>query len=649
MSLLRAYLEDYHYLKIIMPKSETFNDLFIRRLDQPHTYKLQIDKIENFNEQIHLHCSFQMKIELNLDYEIIINQKTRFPLFLGKITKTKRFEIENYFNDWLGYQYSHKKTTFRVWSPVSKEMYLILNNEKHKMEYLKNGVWEVTVFGDLDLTPYFYLFRINDEFITSLDPYGISTNELKTCNYVINHESLYQPNYDYIKCEKEKMIIYELNIHDFTSGLNIEHPGTFKGIIESKEVKELGINYLKSLGITHVQLMPIFEFGGVNDKVKKPFDPNFLYNWGYNPEQFFVPSGWYATDLENPKTRINELREMIDFFHQNKIGVNMDVVYNHVYDYTTFSIGQLVPGYAYRTDKRGFLTSSSGCGNDISSERKMMTKFIIDNVMYYQTFYKIDGFRFDLMGLLNVELMNEVYQVTNQINKYSYIYGEGWNMTTYLPQDREANQTNYWQMPNIGFFNDQYRDFFQKRNNNKPKFTFGEKYDYKKLMFLLNGSEENDMLYLSRTQSVNYIESHDDMSFYDTLLENNNNDEYAKDKVKLVLDTLLISKGISFIHSGMELLRTKKGNRNTYNLGDEYNHFPWENYKKNQDVFKNVKMFIKLRKDTYHLKAKYEYIEDLDVIKVSWENYILEAFIKNNYDEVTIKGELLNKPGVYLI
>ena len=395
--------------------------------------------------------------------------------------------------------------------------------------------------------------------------------------------------------------------------------------------------------------MPIFEFGGVNDKVKKAFDPNFLYNWGYNPEQFFVPSGWYATDLENPKTRINELREMIDFFHQNKIGVNMDVVYNHVYDYTTFSVGQLVPGYAYRTDKRGFLTNSSGCGNDISSERKMMTKFIIDNVMYYQTFYKIDGFRFDLMGLLNVELMNEVYEVTNQINKYSYIYGEGWNMTTYLPQDREANQTNYWQMPNIGFFNDQYRDFFQKRNNNNPKFTFGEKYDYKKLMFLLNGSEENDMLYLSKTQSVNYIESHDDMSFYDTLLENNNNDEYAKDKVKLVLDTLLISKGISFIHSGMELLRTKKGNRNTYNLGDEYNHFPWENYKKNQDVFKNVKMFIKLRKDTYHLKAKYEYIEELDVIKVSWENYILEAFIKNNYDEVTIKGEKLNKPGVYLI
>ena len=647
MGIYGAYLEDYHYIKVIIPNNIEYHNLVLRRLDQFEGSTLQIDRIEKVGNDLHLHCSFKIKIFVHYDYEVIINKDLIFSLSLGKITKTKRFELENYFNDWLGYKYTKQYTTFRIWSPVSKEMYLVLNDNKYRMNYFSKGVWEITIDGDLDLSRYFYLFRINDEFETSLDPYGITTNEFKTFNYVINLESLYQQKYEYVKIPREDSIIYEIHIRDFTSTLDVKHPGTFMGIIESESLKDKGINYLKKLGITHVQLMPIFEFGGVNDKVKSPIDPNFKYNWGYNPEQFFVPSGWYATTLEDPKVRINELKMMIDCLHRNQIGVNMDVVYNHVYDHTTFSIGKLVPGYVYRTDKRGFLTNSSGCGNDIKSEKMMISKFIIDNVLFFQNFYKIDGFRFDLMGLLNVDLINKIYEEVVANNKFVNVYGEGWNMNAYLPSDQAANMENYWQMPNIGFFNDQFRDFCQKRHHGLPNYINEVPYDYQKLIFLLNGSEDNDLMFLSSMQSINYIESHDDMSFYDTI----SHFERTKiiDKVKLVLGTLLVSKGISFIHSGMELLRSKKGNRNPYNLGDDYNHFPWENLEENQELVKYVKMFISLRKQTNHLKPTYEFDEKTNILKVSWDNYILDAYIKNDYKELYIKDEKLDRPGIYLI
>lgn len=647
MGIFGAYLEDYHYIKIIIPSNVEYNNLLMRRVDQPNSTFLQIDRIEKYGNEVHLHCSFKVKILLHYDYEIIINSKLNFLLSLGRITRTKRFEIENYFNDWLGYRYSKNGTTFRIWSPVSKEMYLILNDEKYRMKYFSNGVWEITINKDIDLAKYYYLFRINDEYLTSLDPYGVSTNELKTYNYVIDLDSVYQQKYGYVEIPKEKSIIYEMNIRDFSSTLDVEHPGTFMGLIESKKIKDKGINYIKKIGITHVQLMPIFEFGGVNDKVKSTIDPNFKYNWGYNPEQFFVPSGWYATTLDDPKARINELKMMIDFIHENKIGINMDVVYNHVYDHTSFSIGKLVPGYVYRTDRRGFLTSSSGCGNDLKSEKLMISKFVIDNVLFFQKFYKIDGFRFDLMGLLSVDLINKVYDVTYANNPYINIYGEGWNMTTYLPGDQEANMQNYWQMPNIGFFNDQYRDFFQKRHNGMPKFVNEQEYDYKKLIFLLKGSEDDDLMFLSHSQSINYIESHDDMSFYDTFSKNEK--DKIVDKVKLILGTLLVSKGIAFIHSGMELLRSKKGNRNTYNLGDDYNHFPWENLSENEELVSYLKMFTDLRKQTYNLDAHYEFDKNTNLLKITWNNYILDAYIKNDYKEVYVNEELLTKPGVYLI
>ncbi len=638
-SVYGAYLEDYHYLKIIIPSNVEYNSLLIRRLDEPNASFIQVDRIEKYYNEIHLHCSFNLKICLHKDYEIIVNPQLRYLLFLGKITKTKRFEVENYFDEWLGHRYHKNETTFRVWSPVSKEMYLILNDEKHLMNYYKNGVWEITIQGDLDNYKYYYLFRINEEYETTTDPYGITTNELGTYNYVVDLDSLYQNKCSFIDNEKnvlENMIIYELSVRDFTSTLPVNHKGTFIGMIESLKLPGYGLNYLKNLDITHVQLMPIFEFGGVNKKVKNSFDPNFKYNWGYNPEQYFVPSGWYSTDLEDPKVRINELRMMIDLFHLYGIGVNMDVVFNHVFDHENFSLGKLVPGYVYRTDERGFLTNSSGCGNDLSSEKKMISKFIIDCVLFYQNFYKIDGFRFDLMGLLNVELMNEIYRRTSLNNKFVSIYGEGWCMKTYLPAEREANMKNYWLMKNISFFNDTYRDFFQKRNLGFPKFTIGEKYDVKKLIFLLKGSKDDDLLFLDSNQTVNYIESHDDMTFYDTIKSLNLTLDEEKEIVKLVLGTLILTKGICFIHSGMELLRTKKGERNTYNLSDEYNHFPWENMEFSSDIVDYIKEMIKLRKELDFDNLKYEYFEKENVLKISDDSY--DIYIKNDSDSVSKKG-----------
>lgn len=591
-----AYLEDYNYIKIIIENDIIPNEMILKDRFNNEEQELKIFLLEEYANELHIYTNMMGKIILHHDYECIVNGKIIIPLSLGKITRTKQFEDENNFNGWLGCKYNKNATTFRVWSPVTKEIYVMVNEKPYKMDFLEKGVWEKTVESNCDGLSYYYYYRINEEFCRTIDPYGISINVDKTVNYVINPKRVYKDTDDFLKMGNDfnyqKAIVYETNIRDFTINLPVSHPGTFLGMVESNDLGKEGLNYIKNLGITHLQLMPIWCFGGVNEDIKDNKNPYFRYNWGYNPEAYFVPSGWYTTNPNDPYKRINELKLLINTLHQKGLGVNIDVVFNHVYKANNFSMAMLVPGYMYLTDERGFLTDSSGCGNDVATEKQMVKKLVIDNINFWQDFYHIDGFRFDLMGLMDLELIKSISEMLKKKNSYAMIYGEGWNMDVRRPVERRANMNNANKLLEVAFFNDSFRNFF--KNREFTNFAKGEKFTNNALKELILGSTNS--LFTKPEQSINYVECHDNETLYDYLngiLDHN--EKQIKDITKVILGLVILAKGIPFLHSGSELLRTKLDWDNSYNLGDEVNHFPWEKMDCNQDLYETIHDLIKLR------------------------------------------------------
>ena len=500
-----AYLEDYHYIKIIVPSFETYNINNIWLTNNKEKIQLNVFKSERFGQEYHLHTSFKGIISLHSDYLVNVDGKVSFNLCLGKISKTARFEFENYYDGPLGCEYNKDYSVFRVWTPVAKSLELILvhkdnTEEPFYPEYLSNGVWQIKIDGDLEGYGYYYRVRVNTHLHKVVDPYGISTNRYGNMSYVINPNKLYSFKQRYFRPGRSfdyvDAVIMEASVKDFTYTLPVKHPGTFKGLVETKDLEHVGLNHLVDLGITHLQLMPVYTFGGVDEE-----NPDKLYNWGYNPVQYNVPSGLYTTDLDDPYTRINELRELVDTIHGMNMGINIDVVYNHVYDSQKFAYSVLVPGYFFHDDNQGYMTNVSGCGNDFASNKRMARRYIIESVLYWQSMYHIDGFRFDLMGLLDTDTMNEITNLVKTINPYAMIYGEGWNMPSFMDDENKAMIYNASKLKNIGFFNDYYRESL--------------KYDYVGMNVIKGNYVSDYKKYFGPTQSINYLECHDNYTYYD--------------------------------------------------------------------------------------------------------------------------------------
>lgn len=278
MSIYGAYLEDYHFIKLIIPKDVSFTSIILK--NQFEESKLSIFKEEVYAHERHLYTSFLGVIQLHLDYFVIVNNKhdicLKYQLFLGKITKTKRFDVENYTDAKLGVLYQKEQSTFRVWSPVAKDIILVLNNEQYPLEYTTKGVWEKTISLDVHLSKYYYLVRINDRFVKTLDPYAISTSPNFEYNIVVDPKHFVEMKYDYVAASDP--IIDEISIRDLTSK---KDGGTFADAVASID-QDYGLGYLKTLGVNYIQLMPIFGFGGVNEIMKND------YNWGYNPVAYLV-------------------------------------------------------------------------------------------------------------------------------------------------------------------------------------------------------------------------------------------------------------------------------------------------------------------------------------------------------------------------
>lgn len=688
-----AYLEDYHYIKLIVPTYEYFDVNNLWLIGNGERIQMRVFKSEQFGNEFHIHTSFKGIICLHKDYEVDIDSRVTYNLTLGKITKTARFELDNYYDGPLGFEYKKEYTIFRVWTPVAKDLRLVLINHHQKEEefyfqYVDKGLWIIKVMGDLDGYGYYFKVRINEKMHSTLDPYAVASAADHRYNYVIDFNKTYKMKHKYQPITKSfdyvDAVICEINVRDITIGLDMPDAGTYSALINTVN-ENIGLGYLKNIGYTHIQLMPVYDFGGVDD-----IEKDKMYNWGYNPIQYNVPSGFFSADPNDPYRRINELKELIDTIHGLKMGVTMDVVYNHVYEYDKFSYAVLVPGYFFRDDKLGYMTNSSGCGNDFASDKMMATRFITDSIVFWQHNYNFDGFRFDLMGLLDTDTLNEVVTLVKTVNPYAMIYGEGWNMDVMIPVNKRANMNNFWATPRIAYFNDSFRNNIKANfNNTQAGYAMGGFIHSEVIQDLITGSCVNECLFDSPNRSLNYVECHDNYTFYDNLIQikpNLKEEEYDA-YVLLSLGVIAFSQGIPFYHLGEEGKRTKKGYDNSYNLSDEYNKIDWKRIENNKKISNALKEMLEIRKeykvfrlrDSKSIKEMVRFDSQSSFSKDNWkkevsfkiknDKEVIQVIFKNDFDEAAfyfapgaklifngekrvneeISSLILNKPGAYVI
>jgi pullulanase len=358
-----------------------------------------------------------------------------------------------------------------------------------------------------------------------------------------------------------------------------------------------GVAAIKDLGVTHVELLPVFDFASVDEA-------NPTFNWGYDPKNYNVPEGSYSSDPTNPTARITELKQAIQSLHDQKLRVNMDVVYNHVYNASSFSEELIVPGYFFRTDDNGGLTNGSGCGNDVASERPMVRKFIVDSVKYWASEYNFDGFRFDLMGLMDIQTINDVTAALKKIDPTIIVIGEGWNMGT-LAGPLRANQINISQLNNVAHFNDQIRDgikgsVFNASENGWATGKTGSASDVK--AGIVANTDFSSSIFAkwqttSPAQSVNYVESHDNLTLADKISASvkGATPSTIAQLSQFASSIILLAQGVPFIQAGQEFLRSKDGNDNSYKSDDATNSLKWSTKSKAVSTTEYFKGLIAFR------------------------------------------------------
>ena len=564
-------------------------------------------------------------------------------------------DFDNYFSydGELGALYEKEGTLLRVWTPTAKsvEVWIYADDSfkgpstKIEMVQKPKGIFEAYLPGDQHGTIYVYkiLFLNNRESI-SVDPYARATtvNGMKSVIADLNRtnpdgwgERL--PAFGL----PEEAIIYELHIRDFsiseTSG--IVNKGKFLGLTEKNTQnasgRKTGLDYLIDLGITHIQILPMFDYATVDEaNLTEP-----QYNWGYDPLNYNVPEGSYSTDPFDPFNRIFELKQMIRTLHENGLRVIMDVVYNHVYDPKDQALERTVPGYFYRYNADGSLANGTGVGNDTASERHMMRKYIIDSVKYWAKEYHLDGFRFDLMGIHDSVTMNAIREALDKIDPSIIIIGEGWEMSTPLPEDLKASQRNAQAMPRIAHFNDSIRialkgsDFGDEKDRG---FISGKNYLEDLLLRNIKGAMHlsSHSSYVDPEQVIQYVEAHDNLTLYDKLLRSNPDDseEVRIKRHTLATSIVLLSQGVPFIHGGQEFLRTKAGVANSYQSPDEINQFEWERVTTFEESVAYVKGLIALRKSEYLFRLHTHEEIDAHFTMLS-ENFNIVAFSLTNSEK----------------
>ena len=412
------------------------------------------------------------------------------------------------------------------------------------------------------------------------------------------------------------LVIYELHVRDFsispTSGL--KYKGKYLALTEPK-----AIEYLKNLGVNAIHFQPVFDYASVDEtKLDQP-----QFNWGYDPKNYNVPEGSYATDPYNPVTRIKEFKEMVMALHKAGIRVIFDAVYNHTFDINGSNFQRTYPDYYYRKTKDGKYSDGSGCGNETASEKPLMRQFMLESVKYWIDEYHIDGFRFDLMGVHDIETMQAIREMVNRIDPTIYIYGEGWSAgSCAYPTEKLAMKANTQQLNGIGAFSDDMRDALRGpfSDDTKGALLAGIAGEEESLKFGIVGGIQHPQVDMNKvnydkkpwtnnpTEQISYVSCHDDMCLVDRLkasipsLTDKNIPEDVRNAELIRIDQLaqtavFTSQGVPFILAGEEMMRDKKGVHNSYNSPDSINQFTWTNLQSYPQVFKYYKNLIQLRKN----------------------------------------------------
>ncbi|MDQ0231231.1 type I pullulanase [Metabacillus malikii] len=601
-----AYLDHINEIVILLPIELEREEkaFYIRDINGKRQLDIQ-DKM-NIGSHIKYICHADCSDAFGRLCSIVDENGLETDLQIGAVIRTKQFdEMFKYEGSDLGVTYSKVSSSFKVWAPTATSVKLrIYNKQKQEysttlMERVQSGVWSLTLDGDFDGYLYTYLACVNLLWKEAVDPYAKAVTINGEYGVIFDEESC--------KITKETIppfpnkndaIIYEAHIRDFSIHDNsgMSHKGKYKAWLdidtENNKGDSTGVSYLKELGITHVELLPINDYEEVDET-----EPNRQYNWGYNPLHFFAPEGSYSLNPANPLERIKEVKQLIQALHQQQLRVILDVVYNHVYAKEDSPFEKLVPGYYFRYDENGIASNGTGVGNDLAPERYMVRKLIVDCATYWMKEYDVDGFRFDLMGILDVDTMNEVQHKLLEIKPDAFLLGEGWDLNTPLPFERKAIIANANKTPMISFFNDESRDVIKGStfSIHDTGFVYGNLNVNEHMKQIVSGSPHK---FNRPSQSINYVEAHDNHTMWDRFLlyAPNEGDDVRKARHRLATSIILLSQGVPFLHAGQEFFRTKNGVENSYNAPDEINRLNWtarSEYKENVDYIKGL---IKLRK-----------------------------------------------------
>ena len=520
--------------------------------------------------------------------------------------------------------YSPEETTFKLFAPANaKNVKVRIYQEgmggkavkSAKMKY-QNGLWTATVQGDL--LGRFYTFDAGYGETPGVFAKAVGVNGQRGA--IINDMKTWPEDWccdqhPVIKSPAD-LVVYELHHRDFSiARKDAKYPGKYLALTEP-----WAIDHLKALGVNAVHILPSYDYGSVDEtELDTP-----QYNWGYDPVNYNVPEGGYSTNPYDPAARIREFKQMVQALHKAGIAVILDVVYNHTYNIDNSNFQKTYPDYYYRKNADGSYSNGSGCGNETASEKPMMRRFMIESVKYWYNEYRVDGFRFDLMGCHDIETMNIIRQELSKLDPSIFIYGEGWSAgSCALPNDQLGMKANIPQMPGIAAFSDEIRDALRGpfSDDSKPGWLGGAPDCEESLKFGIVGAISHPQVDMSKvnyskapwaiepTQMMSYVSCHDDMCLVDRLkasipslklstgkLSDAQMDELIR--LDLLAQTAVFtSQGVPFMLSGEELLRNKKGVHNSYESPDSINQLDWQNKVRYPQVFKYYQDLIALRKN----------------------------------------------------
>lgn len=582
-------------------------------------------------------------------------------LRMAETMSSDAFDKEYYYDGFLGCSYHEDHTSFCIWSPTAIDVELLMYASDVSDEYevyemteeSETGTYYARLEGDFKNTPYMYRIFFPDSTVTiTQDPYAQAVTVNGGRSVIVDLDEGIPDDWDNdvrpAFANARDAIIYEASVRDLTSNINSgvhkEWRGKYLGLTQegSRTANDYptGLDYIADLGVTHIQLMPLADFVTVDELNNQPDN----YNWGYDPMHYNVPEGSYSTAPREPVARLKEMRQMVQALHKKGLRVIMDVVYNHVYEHERHPLNLTVPYYFFRHHSNGVLSNGSGVGNETDSTRLMFRRYMIESVVYWAKEFHIDGFRFDLMGLHDIETLNLIREALDKVDPSILIYGEGWDLDTLLANDKKAILRNAYKTPKISYFNDQLRDAIRGSDYGDaadPGFITGKFMTEQAVLasFLGGGNlSKRDANIIQAQQLVQYIEVHDNRTLRDKIAMTHGEESVHLRKRRQLLGNAIIafSAGMPFFQSGQEFFRTKHGIRDTYNAGDEINSIDWDLMATNIDAVEYFKGLLKIRKKYPFFTEKHQetFIENVTVIKSDYQ--IIEVHYHTAEQELII-------------